>query len=187
VYKIHSPHEFFEKYNQTGTICMVMQESIEFEEYYRCYCVGKTHVHIMPYEPRNPHHLRYQASFSPSESLQKTMTQYCIEICEALGYDLNTIEFAVRDGIPYAIDFMNPAPDAELASVGEFNHNWFVNAVAEFVFEKLSGEIKQPEYRWLSLLNGNDSTVQKKKLNAKKEKTKRKETTKKSKTKKKGE
>jgi hypothetical protein len=31
-------------------------------------------------------------------------------ICTALGYDLNTVEFAIKDGIPYAIDFMNPHP-----------------------------------------------------------------------------
>ncbi len=36
-----------------------------------------------------------------------------------LGYDFNTVEFAVRDGIPYAIDFCNPAPDADVNSVGD--------------------------------------------------------------------
>lgn len=159
VYKIHSPHEFFEKYNQTGTICMVMQESIEFEEYYRCYCVGKTHVHIMPYEPRNPHHLRYQASFSPSESLQKTMTQYSIEICEALGYDLNTIEFAVRDGIPYAIDYMNPAPDADYHSVGHDNYTWIIQTMTTFLMDKAEevakkGSDQRKAFRWDKFLNG---------------------------------
>jgi hypothetical protein len=31
-----------------------------------------------------------------------------LKLCRALGYDLNTVEFAVEDGVPYAIDFMNP-------------------------------------------------------------------------------
>ncbi len=48
-----------------------------------------------------------------------------------LGYDLNTVEFAVEDGVPYAIDFLNPAPDAEITSVGQENFDWIVNAVAE--------------------------------------------------------
>ena len=37
----------------------------------------------------------------------------CLKLCRALGYDLNTVEFAVEDGVPYAIDFLNPAPDAD--------------------------------------------------------------------------
>ncbi len=159
VYKVHSPHEFFEKYNQTGTICMVMQEDIAFEEYYRCYCVGKTHVHIMPYEPRNPHHLRYQAPFSPSEALQKTLTKYCIDICDALGYDLNTVEFAVRNGVPYAIDYMNPAPDADYHSVGHDNYTWIVQTMTRFLMDKAEEVAKKKTtqrhaFRWDKFLNG---------------------------------
>ena len=54
--------------------------------------------------------------------------QRCLKLCRALGYDLNTVEFAVEDGIPYAIDFMNPAPDAGLESVGPENFRWIVDA-----------------------------------------------------------
>ena len=74
-------------------------------------------------------------------------------ICEALGYDLNTVEFAIKDGVPYAIDFMNPAPDAELASVGEYNHNWIVNEMTDFILKKLEEGFETPEYRWSSMLN----------------------------------
>ena len=54
-----------------------------------------------------------------------------LTLCRALGYDLNTVEFAVEDGVPYAIDFMNPAPDAGLESVGPENFEWIVDAVAD--------------------------------------------------------
>jgi len=74
-------------------------------------------------------------------------------LCTALGYDLNTVEFAIKDNVPYAIDFMNPAPDAELASVGEFYHNWIVNAVIDLVFKRLAENRERPRYRWDALLN----------------------------------
>ena len=74
-------------------------------------------------------------------------------ICNALGYDLNTVEFAIKDGIPYAIDFMNPAPDAELASVGEYNHRWIVNTMTDFILKKLDEGWDMPEYRWTGMLN----------------------------------
>ncbi|MBO0236975.1 hypothetical protein, partial [Vibrio parahaemolyticus] len=66
-----------------------------------------------------------------SPQLHKRVENDVITICKSLGYDLNTVEFAIKDGVPYAIDFMNPAPDAELASVGEKNHKWIVNAMTE--------------------------------------------------------
>jgi hypothetical protein len=163
VYNVHSPEEFFSAYDQTGDICMTLQEGIEFEEYYRCYVVGRRYVHVMPYEPRNPAHLRYQAGFSPSDDMRKRITEDCIKLCSALGYDINTVEFAVRDGIPYAIDFMNPAPDAELASVGEENFHWFVETVATFAIEEaLKGKAVPEEYRWSTFLRGNDVTEEKK-------------------------
>ena len=114
---------------------MTLQENIEFDEYYRCYCLGKKYIHIMPYEPRNPHHLRYAAEFTPSKKLQKEMEDGCLTICETLGYDFNTIEFAVKDGIPYAIDFTNPAPDAERGSVGEENFTWILEHSAKLLME----------------------------------------------------
>ena len=76
-------------------------------------------------------------------------------LCRALGYDLNTVEFAVEDGVPYAIDFMNPAPDADINSVGPENFEWIVNAVAELAVQKaLSNEDPSRELRWSSFLAG---------------------------------
>ncbi len=42
----------------------------------------------------------------------------------------------MEDGVPYAIDFMNPAPDADVNSVGQENFEWVVNAVAEMAVKK---------------------------------------------------
>jgi len=73
----------------------------------------------MPYEPRNPHHQRYQADFTPSPERLRLMEDIVLRINHYLGYDFNTVELALKDGVPYAIDFGNPAPDAERTSVGE--------------------------------------------------------------------
>jgi outer membrane receptor for monomeric catechols len=90
----------------------------------------------MPYEPRNPHHLRYVAAHQPSTELLKTMQEIVIKINSYLGYDFNTVELAVRNGIPYAIDFCNPAPDADLQSVGAENFEWVVETSANYAIER---------------------------------------------------
>jgi hypothetical protein len=136
VYKLRSMDDFFEKHTETGQLVMLLQEEIIFEEYYRCYCIGGKHVRIMPYEPRNPHHLRYVAEFKPSPERHKLMEDIVLRINHYLGYDFNTVELALRNGVPYAIDFCNPAPDADKASVGEENFEWVVETAAKFAIEK---------------------------------------------------
>lgn len=136
VYKLNTRQEFFERHPETGQLVMLLQEEIVFEEYYRCYCIGGKHVRIMPYEPRNPFHLRYVADFSPTPEKLQEMENIVLKLNQYLGYDFNTVELAVRDGIPYAIDFCNPAPDADLFSVGEENFEWVVNTAASYAIEK---------------------------------------------------
>ena len=136
VYKIQNAEDFYQKHSETGRLVMLLQEEIVFEEYYRCYCIGGKYVRIMPYEPRNPHHLRYVADFKPSEERLRQMEQIVLRINKYLGYDFNTVELALKDGIPYAIDFCNPAPDAERVSVGEENFNWVVETAAIYAIER---------------------------------------------------
>lgn len=156
VSKIHNMDELMAEYNQSGTLCMTLQEGIEYDHFVRCYCVGKEKVLIMPYDPSKPYlsgmqYVNVDNYLTPE--LHARVERDVITICEALGYDLNTVEFAIKDGVPYAIDFMNPAPDAELASVGEYNHNWIVDNMTEFILRKLEAGWDTPDYRWSAMLN----------------------------------
>ena len=139
VYKVHDAEELFHSYDETGQLVMLLQEAIDFTDYFRCYCLGGKHVRIMAYEPRNPHHLRYVADMPTGPHAKKllaTVEDYVLRLCKGLGYDFNTVEFAVRDGIPIAIDFCNPAPDADVYSVGQENFEWVVENAARFAIEK---------------------------------------------------
>lgn len=132
VYRLENKEEFFQKHRETGQLVMLLQEEIVFDEYFRVYCLGGKAVRIMEYEPRNPHHLRYVVNRPPaSKKLLAKVKEYTMALCQGLGYDFNTVEFAVRDGIPYAIDFGNPAPDADVISVGQANFDWVVEEAAK--------------------------------------------------------
>ena len=141
VYKVENEEQLFEAYHDTNQLVMMLQEEIQFESYFRCYCLGGDRVHIMPYEPRNPHHLRYiKESPTKDKKLLETVKQYVIKLCKGLGYDFNTVEFAIKDGIPYAIDFCNPAPDADINSVGQENFDWIVDNAAEMAIERAKSQ-----------------------------------------------
>ncbi len=115
---------------------MMLQEEVKFDIYFRCYSIDQRHVRIMPYEPRHPYHLRYQTEWKTPNEILQMVEEGVLTLNEYLGYDLNTVEFAIRDGVPVAIDFCNPAPDAEAANVGQTNFEWVVEAVSEMAIRK---------------------------------------------------
>lgn len=158
VYKVVNPQDMWHKHEETGQLVMMLQEEIEFEDYFRCYCIGQKDVLIMPYEPRNPHHLRYATEMKTTgearEKLLETIRDYTLKLNVALGYDFNTVEFAVRDGIPIAIDFCNPAPDADIYSVGPDNFEWVVEAAANMAIERAKKQVPgQTNLTWGSFIN----------------------------------
>ncbi|MDQ4139224.1 MAG: hypothetical protein M3142_01745 [Bacteroidota bacterium] len=150
VYKLHDPEDFFDKFNQTRQLVMMLQEEIIFDDYFRCYCVGGQHVRIMQYEPRNPHHLRYEPGKAPaSKKILSQVKEYVLKLNQYLGYDMNTVEFAIRGGVPYAIDFCNPAPDADLNSVGEENFEWIVETMATYAINRAKAhKLGQDNLTW---------------------------------------
>ena len=138
VSKCDTPEEFFAAYDRSHALCMIAQEAIAFTEYYRCYTLGRERVRLMRYDPREPFERRYVREGAPADpALLRRMEGDCLALCEALGYDFNTLEFAVRDGVPYAIDFMNPAPDCDLFSVGRDNFDWVLANAAEVLIDRV--------------------------------------------------
>ena len=155
VYKVHDHDELLQVYDRTGTLVMIAQESIEWTQYVRCVVVGKTEVLTLPWDPTLSHFARYKhaASSMPplSPELVAIIEAHARNLCDALGYDMNTVEFAVRDGVPYAIDFMNSAPDFDISSLGEKSFRWVVEKMADL----LVGLAQQPRrtlLRWDEVL-----------------------------------
>jgi len=157
VHEVQGRDEFFRAYDQSRDLCMMFQKAVEYTEYFRCFVVGEKKVRIMPYDPRRPHAERYlQGAARPrtlhARLLWRQMEEDATKLCRALGYDLNSVEFAVKDGTPYAIDFMNPVPDADVHSVGEANFAWIVDQVAELAISRARSEPRVAKQRWTAYL-----------------------------------
>ena len=158
VYRVTNPDEFFAAYRDSGQNVMTLQEEIVFDEYFRCYTIGRRYVHIMRYDPRQPHANRYVKDGTPiAAAMHERIHGDCLKLMNALGYDFCTLEFAVRDGVPYAIDFLNPAPDAAVESVGEENFQWVVDHATKWLIERVHQAAESPaEYRWATYLAGGE-------------------------------
>lgn len=137
VYKVETLQELWSAYDKTGKLTMIAQEAIEWTQYVRCLVIGRTEVLPARWDPRLSHFERYQAAarnMPPlSPELEARVVKDARTLCEALGYDMNTVEFAVRDGVPYAIDIMNSAPDFDITSLGDGHFRWVVEKMAALV------------------------------------------------------
>ncbi len=159
VHHVHNRDDFFRAYDQSRDLCMVLQRAVNFTEYFRCFVVGQEKVRIITYDPRRPHHERYRLDAPPTNRrLLKRLRADAITLCSALGYDFNTVEFAVQKGVPYAIDFMNPAPDADLRTIGAENFEWVVEAVANLAIKKARTS-QTPVLESTALLQGRKKSV----------------------------
>jgi len=156
VYRVTNPDELFAAYKDSGQHVMTLQEEIDFTEYFRCYAIGRRDVHIMRYDPRQPHANRYVKDPSPIDpAMLERVRGDCLKLVNALGYDFDTLEFAVRDGVPYAIDFLNPAPDADVQSVGAANFEWVLEHAGKWLIERVqAGPEPLQDYRWQWFLAG---------------------------------
>jgi hypothetical protein len=154
VYKVNSKEELWECYDRTGELAMMLQEFIDFTDYTRCYCVGRREALVMPYDPKNRRYLPQEELKNIPRDIKDRMVRDTILINEALGYDLNTVEFAIKDGVPYAVDFTNPAPDADIWSVTEPYFNWVTDAVARMLVDYARNSKPTSAYhRWYKLLS----------------------------------
>jgi hypothetical protein len=151
VYIVHSVDELLSAYDRTGQKTMILQEFIDWEDYVRCICIGREHVLPIRYDPRAPFSDRYQVHRPIEGQLLKRAIADARTLVQALGYDMDTVEFAVRDDILYAIDFLNPAPDFDNFSIKEKNFSWVLDRMSELVISYATGQAQPPwrgEHRW---------------------------------------
>lgn len=143
VSRVTSLEELWRAYDRSGRLTMIVQEGIEWTQYVRCIVVGKTEVLPALWNPTLGHFERYERAHETmpplSPDLEARVVREAALLCEALGYDMNTVEFAIRDGVPYAIDFMNSAPDFDISSLGPEKFRWVVDKMADLVV-RLAGE-----------------------------------------------
>ncbi len=150
VYICHTREDVWNSYNQSGLLTMVLQEFIHWDHYVRCMCLGQNDVLPMKYDPRERRYHVEHAHMDPE--LGARVVNDALKLVTALGYDMNSVEFAIRDGVPYAIDFMNPAPDMDINSLTPAYFDWVVQHMADMVIDlSLNPRPQMTELKWPKL------------------------------------
>src|SRR6266511_2527949 len=151
VFIVNSVEELITAYDQTGLKTMILQEFIDWDDYVRCICGGRRHILRIRYNPKAPFEERDQVATPPAGRLRAQAIAAARTLCEALGYDMDPVEFALRGDVLYAIAFLNPAPDFDNFSIKEDNFRWVLDKMSDLVIAYAKGEARPPwrdEHRW---------------------------------------
>jgi glutathione synthase/RimK-type ligase-like ATP-grasp enzyme len=141
VSRVNDLQELWRDYNGTGTLVMTLQEFIDFDDYIRCICIGKEFILPIKYDPKRRDHRGWRGAYietdNPfsSKDLEHQVMDGCWKLNNALGYDMNSVEWAIKDGVAYAIDFTNPAPDMDLNSILPRYFHIVVDEMAKFAMK----------------------------------------------------
>ena len=143
VYVCRSKQELLEAYDQSGRLTMIVQEFIEWDAFVRCLCLGQEEILPIKYDPKQRRYLVEHDHLGPA--LGARVVEDARTIVRAFGYDMNSIEFAIKDGVPYAIDFMNPAPDFDINSLTPTYFQWAVEHMADLVIRLATSPREQAQ------------------------------------------
>jgi hypothetical protein len=157
VSRVTSLEELWAAYDRSGQLTMILQEEVRWVQYVRCLVVGGTEVRPALWDPRRSHFERYTRAAASMPPLSPAVVDRVVadarKLNQALGYDMNTVEFAITEaGEPYAIDFMNSAPDLDITSLGEEHFRWVVEKMADLVIRAALEPKAAPRHHWDELL-----------------------------------
>jgi hypothetical protein len=141
VYVCRTMDDLLTHYNSSGQLTMIVQEFIEWDQFVRCLALGRRDVLPMKYDPRGRRYHVEHAHLSPD--MGRRVVDDSLTLMRALGYDMCSLEWAIKDGVPYAIDFMNPAPDMDLYSLTPHYFEWAVKHMADMAI-RFAKEPRRP-------------------------------------------
>ncbi|MPY91035.1 MAG: hypothetical protein GEU99_24370 [Luteitalea sp.] len=147
VYKVNDVGELLAAYDRSGPYCMTLQQFVHFDTYVRCFTFGKRDIVPVAYDPGERRYIVDHQYLSAEVGERVVRDAQTINL--ALGYEMNTIEFAIQENVPYAIDFLNPAPDFERDRITQFYFDMVVEKMSALVIDRaLNGEPQQSWPRW---------------------------------------
>jgi glutathione synthase/RimK-type ligase-like ATP-grasp enzyme len=145
VNKIQSLEDALHHYNRSGQKTMMLQEFITWDTYIRVPTIGRRYARAIRYDPAPGGLGGYNQDYDITPRAERDKAEeLSLRFNQALGYDMNALEFAIRDGIFYGIDLTNYTPDYDYRSLRDAHFPWVVEKMAEFAVEKATAKEKTP-------------------------------------------
>ncbi|MFH1721864.1 MAG: hypothetical protein ABH950_04575 [Candidatus Altiarchaeota archaeon] len=143
VYKVSSLDELKKIYSTYGQkLLFMVQEKIEYTQYYRAFCVGQKEVLFMNYQPAPGGFGVYShVNLENIGEKAKTIHKWTVYLNSCADFDLNSVEWCIDSkGNPYLIEGFNEVPDIDKTILPKEEYGWLVEKMSELIREKHNSE-----------------------------------------------
>ena len=149
VSKVDNDEELRAAYESSGTFVMHAQQGlVPYDAFVRCIGLGPQ-LKIVKYDPSAPLHERYQSeldlvaagTLTPED--RRLIEDTTLTINSFFGWDFNSCELILKDGVWHPIDFANPCPDSQVTSL-HIHFPWIV--LAKIRWALYCAATKRPVY-----------------------------------------
>ncbi len=128
VTKVDNARDLHKAYDESGTEVMNLQAAVlPYERFVRCVGLGPQFRKVN-YDPTAPLHDRYGMEIdflSPDDAA--TLEDISLTINTFFGWDFNSCESLLKDGVWHPIDFANACPDSQVTAL-HYHFPWLIKA-----------------------------------------------------------
>ena len=141
VHRVHNVDELIQRYDESGTRTKILQQIIDSDQHVHCFVIGQEKVLSLPYSLKNG---RYkQTILKPDSELGQQLASDALRITQAYQYDINMVEFVIKDNTAYVINGTYPSPDIDLTLMTEEQFTWLVNEIADLAISRTKRPLRQ--------------------------------------------
>ncbi|MCP5096647.1 MAG: hypothetical protein GY943_13925 [Chloroflexi bacterium] len=134
VYRVSNVDDLLMRYDQSGTRTKILQQIIESDTHIHCIVIGQENVLALRYSWADGHYL--PEILTENDPIGQKVCSHALTITKAYQYDINMVEFVIKDDEIYVINSTNPAPviDTDLMTPEQFT--WCVSKSAKIAMKR---------------------------------------------------
>ena len=142
-HRVANVEELIQRYDESGTRTMILQQVIESNNQYHCLVIGGERSLLMPYSMESSRYLE-----GPGGLKQEVADEMCstaLKIAQVYGYDINMSEFVYHQDEVYLINATNPSPLIGRDLMTPVQFDWICREIAALAADRT----QNPRPMWL--------------------------------------
>ncbi|MCA9962287.1 MAG: hypothetical protein R3E31_24315 [Chloroflexota bacterium] len=141
VYRVHTVNELIQRFDESGTQTMILQELIESDIHIHGFVIGQKDVLLLQYDHDNGRY--FPGILSTKTTRNQFLTKASLDLTTAFGYDMNMVEFVIKGDQPYVINSTNPAPVIDRSLMSSEQFDWLVQQMVELTVVRVQRPLPQ--------------------------------------------
>lgn len=140
-HRVNNVDELIQRYDESGTRTMILQELLDSNDHVHCMVIGGEHTLLLSYMYDDRRYKNCELDLDGR--IAQEISQAALKLTAIYKYDINLVEFAVKDDEVYVITASNPSPQISRDLMTRAQFDWIVNTVTDLAVDRARKPIPQ--------------------------------------------